>query len=90
MAAGLPVVISEQCRFPVVADRGAGMVVSNDVAEVGDAICALLGDSHRRREATRNARRLVAERYLWPMVAASFAELYRSLVPGVTDHGALR
>ena len=90
MAAGLPVVVSEQCRFPAVAERSAGMVVRSDAAEVGQAICALLGDDRRRQEAARNARRLVAEHYLWPTVAASFAELYRSLVPGVADHGAPR
>ena len=80
LAAGLPVVISEHCNFPEVAECKAGFVVRNDVAEIGNAICGLLGDDHRRQEAGRNGRRMVEERYCWPMVAAAFADLYGSIV----------
>lgn len=79
MAAGLPVVISEHCNFPEVADHGAGLVVGTDVNEVADAVCGLLGDDQRRVEAGRNGRRLVEERYCWPTIAQAFAELYESV-----------
>ena len=80
MAAGLPVVISEHCYFPDVADRGAGVVVCVDIDEVADAICELLGDDRRRIESGRNGRGLVEERYCWPTVAQAFAELYDSML----------
>ena len=79
LAAGLPVVISEHCNFPEVAERGAGMIVRNDPREIGSAVSTLLGDEVRREEAGRNGHRLVQERYGWPTVAEAFADLYRSI-----------
>lgn len=81
LAAGLPVVISEHCNFPEVAECGAGFIVRNDVREIGDAVSTLLGDERRREEAGRNGRRLVAERYTWSTVADEFADLYGSIAP---------
>ena len=80
LAAGLPVVISEQCHFPEVAEFGAGAVVRNDVTEVGEAISWFLEDGRRRQEAGSNGRRMVEERYSWPRVGAAFTELYRSVM----------
>ena len=79
LAAGLPVVISEHCNFPEVAECGAGHVVRNDVREIADAVSTFLGDEHRREEASRNGSRLVEERYSWSTVAEAFAELYGSI-----------
>ena len=79
MSTGIPVVISEQCNFPEVAESRAGRVVRNDVTDVANAICDYLGDDGRRRTAGENGRRLVEERYAWPKVAAAFADLYRSV-----------
>lgn len=79
LAAGLPVVISEHCNFPEVAQRAAGVIVPNDVREIGSAVSTLLGDETRREEAGRNGRRLVEERYSWSTVADAFADLYGSI-----------
>lgn len=79
LAAGLPVVISEHCNFPEVAEHGAGFVVRTDVGEIGRALATLLGDERRREEAGRNGRRMVAEGYGWPTVAEAFAGLYASI-----------
>ena len=83
LAAGLPVVISEHCNFPEVAERGAGLIVRNDIGEIGGAVSGLLLDETRRREAGRNGRRLVEERYTWPAVGQAFADLYGSIVSSV-------
>ncbi|MCY4015500.1 MAG: glycosyltransferase [Gammaproteobacteria bacterium] len=80
LAAGLPVVVSEHCNFPEVAERRAGLIVRNNVGEIGDAISALLADERRRKEAGRAGRRMVGERYSWSAVAGGFADLYRSIL----------
>ncbi|MDE0004413.1 MAG: glycosyltransferase [Rhodospirillaceae bacterium] len=80
LAAGLPVVLSDHCNFPEVAEWGAGSVVRNDVAEIAAAICDLLQDDGRRQAAGRNGRRMVEERYSWPKIAGAFAALYESVV----------
>ena len=80
LAAGLPVVISEHCNFPEVAEHGAGYIVRNDVQEICGAISTLLADKRSQVEAGLNGRRMVAERYSWPAVSKAFAGLYRSIV----------
>ena len=80
LAAGVPVVISERCNFPEVAEWGAGTVVPNGVPAVAGAICDLLADDVRRDAAGRNGRRMVEERYGWSRIAGLFADLYESIV----------
>ncbi len=79
LAAGLPVVLSEPCNFPEVAECGAGFVVPTADAAVTAAVGALLSDEHLRARMGRNGRALVEERYTWPTIAESFARLYRTL-----------
>ena len=78
LAAGLPVVISEQCNFPEVAEAGAGFVVPGDEAPLAEAIGALLSEGGRARSMGRKGRRLVMERYTWPSLAGSMADFYRT------------
>ena len=80
LAAGLPVVISEQCNFPEVAEHGAGFVVPLNDASVGEAIGELLSDVRLGARMGRNGRRLVDERYTWQAAAASMAACYRTLL----------
>lgn len=80
LAAGLPVVISEQCNFPEVAEAEAGFVVPAEEAPVAGAIRELLSDAGLRERMGRNGRRLIVERYTWPAIAGSMADLYRTLI----------
>lgn len=80
LAAGLPVIISEQCNFPEAARAEAGFVVPAEDAAVAGAIRALLSDADLRERMGRNGRRLILERYTWPAIAASMSEFYRTLV----------
>lgn len=80
LAAGLPVVISEQCNFPEVAEAGAGFVVPAEDEPVVRAISALLSDIDLSACMGRNGRRLVMERYTWPAIAESTADCYRTLI----------
>ena len=80
LAAGLPVVISEQCHFPEVAQRGAGYVVPAEASPVAEAMGAVLADAAHRADMGRNGHALVTERYTWPAIAPSVAAWYRALV----------
>ena len=80
LAAGLPVVISEQCNFPEVAEHGAGVVAQNSDREVTGAICAFLEDERYRVEAGRNGRQMVMQRYTWSAIASAFVRLYSSAI----------
>ena len=80
LATGLPVVISEQCNFPEVAEHGAGFVVPSNDASVCEAIGKLLSDARLGARMGRNGRKLVEERYTWQVVATSLAACYRTLL----------
>lgn len=76
LAAGLPVVISENCHFPEVAEAGAGCVVRLDAANVARAMVEVMGDESRRSAMSSRAAALVRERYTWPVIAARTIAIY--------------
>ena len=78
LAAGLPVVISEQYNFPEVGEAGAGFVVPRDEASFTEAIGALLSGGQVARSMGRRGRRLVTEHHTWPSIAGSMADFYRT------------
>lgn len=80
MAAGLPVVISEQCNFPEAAAHSAGFIVPTASDAITEAVSALLSDPARRRRMAGNARALVADRYAWPAIAAAMQGHYRNIL----------
>ena len=80
LAAGLPVVISEQCNFPEVTEAEAGFVVPAEDASVASAIRVLLSSTDLRERMGRNGRQLILEHYTWPAIAATMAEFYRKLI----------
>lgn len=80
LGASLPVVISDGCNFPEVAEHGAGFVVPSNDTAVCEAIGKLLSDGGLRARMGRNGRKLVTERYRWQSSAASMMECYRSML----------
>jgi glycosyltransferase involved in cell wall biosynthesis len=83
LACGTPVVISEGCHFPEVAEAGAGAVVELDTATVAAAIDRVISDAELRRRQRIAARRLVQERYTWPAVAQQTVDLYRGVLESI-------
>jgi glycosyltransferase involved in cell wall biosynthesis len=80
MGMGLPVIVSEQCNLPEVAERNCGWVIqprapgSNDLeSALGDVLRA---SSPARARLGANGRRLVAERYSWTVVGEQMSALY--------------
>ena len=69
LAARVPVVISDACHFPEVADRGAGVVVPLDAGAIAAALDRVLTDADGRRAMGAAGRRLVEERYTWRRAA---------------------
>lgn len=76
MAAGLPVVISEECHFPEVAQAGAGAVVPLEAGAVGQALREFLADEPRRARACAAAREYVHAHYDWGTIAGGLLAAY--------------
>ncbi len=76
LACGTPVVISEGCHFPEVAEVGAGKVVSLNAAKIAAALQEVLRNPEIQRSMGRAGREIVADRYTWPKIAQRTDEAY--------------
>lgn len=79
LAMGLPVVISEQCHFPEVAEQGVGRVVPLESRAVGDAITQIMSDPELHRHMSVSASEMIARDYTWPQVARKCVQLYETV-----------
>ena len=61
LAARFSVVISEDCEFPEVVERGAGLVFKTDETDIAEPICMLLSDASLRHRMGEQGRKLVSE-----------------------------
>ncbi len=77
LACGTPVVISDACHFPEVAQARAGFVLPLDPKRFAQSMLTLLEDNALRNTMSGNARTLVRERYTWPKIAEQALACYR-------------
>jgi glycosyltransferase involved in cell wall biosynthesis len=80
LAARVPVVISEHCHFPEVAEHAAGMVVPLDDASIAAALNLILSDPDSRRAMGAAGRRLVEGRFTWDRVAELSVAAYEQAI----------
>jgi glycosyltransferase involved in cell wall biosynthesis len=78
MACGVPVVISENCHFPQVAQAKAGLVVPLNADAVAEALHVVLRSEERRTRMGQNGLRLVQSSYSWPQIARLIIAAYQS------------
>lgn len=79
LACGTPVVISEGCHFPEVAEAGAGMVVPLDAARIAEALVRVITDTAAAEQMREAGRTLIASRYTWPLIAEQTVAAYTSV-----------
>jgi poly(glycerol-phosphate) alpha-glucosyltransferase len=83
---GLPVLMTSQCNLPEGYEAGAALRIEPSPPMIAQQLARLLVMSRSDMRAIGEAgRRLVAERFAWPMLAADMACVYRWLL----RHGAL-
>jgi glycosyltransferase involved in cell wall biosynthesis len=81
MAAGLPVVVSDQVNIHAeVTAAGAGGVVPTDAAALAAELARWLDDPARRRRAGASARAYAYDRYDWSAIAGRWEGHYERLV----------
>lgn len=76
LACRTPVVISEACHFPEVAQVRAGAVVELSAAATAQGLRDVLSNPEQARAMGQNGRKLVEERFTWPAVAAQMLAAY--------------
>ncbi|HTN77475.1 MAG TPA: glycosyltransferase, partial [Pirellulaceae bacterium] len=79
LATGLPVLITDACNLPEVAEYDAGRVVAPTVEAITPALHEMLSDTELRKSMSQNARRLIAERFEISRVVDQLEALYFGL-----------
>lgn len=82
LACRCPVVVTEACHFPEVAEVDAGRVVPLDAVKVADGLAEVLADPESAASMGRRGRAMVAERFTWPKVAEAMLEAYGACSEG--------
>jgi glycosyltransferase involved in cell wall biosynthesis len=81
MAAGLPVIVTDQVGiYRDVAEARAGLVVRCDAGELSQALVRLLCDSTLRTSMGRNAKRLATAKYSQSAVTGKIIDVYNGIV----------
>ncbi len=76
LACRVPVVISEQCHFPEVGEKRAGLVVPLNSEAVATGLAQVLSDPREAGEMGAAGRRLIEERYTWAKIAGECDRMY--------------
>ena len=88
VASGTPVVISEGCHFPEVAEAGAGEVVALEVPAIAEALGRIVADEPLRQRMGDAGRALVEQRYTWPRIAEQAVAAYERALGSPPASGA--
>jgi glycosyltransferase involved in cell wall biosynthesis len=81
MAAGLPVVISDQVNIhSEISQANAGIVTRCDADEVAGGILKILNNDSLRAEMGQNARKLVFDKFTWDKIADEMVESYKKII----------
>ncbi len=83
MAAGLPIILTEQSHMPEIGDNHAGWIIQPDVDDLTGALTTVLSSSSGAlRIVGARGRALIKQNYSWPSVANQIAEVYHALASG--------
>ncbi len=83
MAAGLPVVISDQVNLhPMVTEAGAGEVIQTQTDQVADAITRWMQDDAQREAVGEKARAEAFARFAWPAIGERWVSHYDAVRKG--------
>lgn len=91
MAAGVPVVVSPGVGLAAaVEEAGAGLVCEPTPQAVAGAVARLLAEPELAREMGERGRRLAAERFSWPAIAAATRVVYECAIAAARATSSVR
>ncbi len=83
MGMGVPVIVTDPCNMPEVAQSGAGLVIQPEASEVAAALHHLLSRTTDENAAMgQRGIELVQSSFTWPQVARKMAAVYRWVAGG--------
>ncbi|MEX2140407.1 MAG: glycosyltransferase [Pirellulales bacterium] len=76
LACGVPVIMSEACRFPEAAAAGAAQMIPLEATALAEALRGLLTNPNQAEAMGRAGRDLIRHRYTWPAIATRILDAY--------------
>ena len=76
----LPVVITHACDYPEVKEYDAGIIVDEEINQITDAILAIINDDEKLKIMSKNARKLVLERFEFNIQMKKYEEMYKDVI----------
>ena len=73
---GVPVVITKKCDYPEVGEYEAGIIVEPNIDSIHKAIIKMLVDENRLSLFSKNAKKLINERFLLKDQAKKYEQMY--------------
>ena len=77
LAARVPVIITENCHFPQVAQVNAGLVIQLDIVELADAMLTLIADPAAQKRMGDAGHQLVESHFTWTKIAKRLIIAYQ-------------
>jgi alpha-1,6-mannosyltransferase len=90
LASGTPAIISRECNLPIVAEAGAGAVVSRNAEDFSEALSRFLADPSLLKAAGERAHVLARDQFGWTPVLERLEDIYSSTLRRVTPPGGTR
>ena len=77
---GIPVVISKESDYPEVEEYKAGILVNLDFKEIAHAFEELLSDENKLKIFSKNAKKLIKEKFLAEDQIKKFEAIYNEIL----------
>ena len=79
LGSGLPVVVTEECNLPEIAESGAGSVVPPEASRIAEAITRLFSLPSDSRRAMGSEARSLAAGFTWKQIAGRTLACYETM-----------
>lgn len=90
MAAGLPVIVSDQVNICTeISHANAGIVTRCDAGEVASALLTLVRNDSLRNEMGQNGKELVFEKFTWDKIVEDLVKSYKKIVERFKDNESI-
>lgn len=80
MAAGLPVIVTNNCGLPVQNNNNGIVIPIKDEIAIVDSLCSLYSSIEKRAQYGMNAKLTIKEKYTWKHYGENLVAIYKSIL----------
>lgn len=80
MICKLPVILTQQCNFPEIAEYEAGIIIEPNSKQLTEVLNTLLNNSKLCKKMGENGRKLVLEKFTWDKITNKMIKVYEEIL----------